>query len=72
MGALTGLAGPAGPWRRSEILEGAKELRIMLCRQRQTGSKTGTSVIAACGAWRRGGAERARWKAMAAAPLLRV
>ncbi|KAK9803657.1 hypothetical protein WJX72_009039 [[Myrmecia] bisecta] len=32
-----------------EVLEESKELRIMLCREKRTGSRVGTSVIAACG-----------------------
>lgn len=33
-----------------ELLEGASELRFMLCRDKFQGTKRGTSVIAACGA----------------------
>lgn len=33
-----------------EVLEGATELRLMLCREKRTGTRVGTSVIAACGA----------------------
>ncbi|KAL6757982.1 hypothetical protein V8C86DRAFT_1573762 [Haematococcus lacustris] len=32
-----------------EVLEGAGELRLMLCREKIQGNKRGTSVIAACG-----------------------
>jgi hypothetical protein len=32
-----------------EVLEGSKELRLMLCREKFAGNKRGTSVIAACG-----------------------
>ncbi|KAK9822175.1 hypothetical protein WJX81_006438 [Elliptochloris bilobata] len=32
-----------------EVLEGATELRLMLCREKRTGTRVGTSVIAACG-----------------------
>lgn len=32
-----------------EVLSGAKELRVIVCRLKQDGSKTGTSVVAACG-----------------------
>ncbi len=31
------------------MLENANELRIMLCREKRSGTRTGTSVIAACG-----------------------
>ncbi len=34
----------------SEVLEGASELRIMLCKEKRSGSSVGTSVVAACGA----------------------
>ena len=36
-----------------EVLEGATELRLMLCREKRTGTRVGTSVIAACGAPRK-------------------
>jgi hypothetical protein len=40
------------------VLDGANELRVMLCRdkmvQSSSGQKRGTSVIAACGASRKG------------------
>ena len=32
-----------------DVLENANELRIMLCREKRSGTRTGTSVIAACG-----------------------
>lgn len=32
-----------------EVLDGSNELRLMLCREKFSGSKRGTSVIAACG-----------------------
>ena len=32
-----------------DVLEGANELRLMLCREKFQGTKKGTSVIAACG-----------------------
>ena len=32
-----------------EVLEESRELRIMLCREKRTGTRVGTSVIAACG-----------------------
>jgi hypothetical protein len=35
--------------RYRELLEGANELRLMLCREKIQGTKKGTSVIAACG-----------------------
>ena len=34
----------------SEVLEGATELRIMLCKEKRSGGNLGTSVVAACGA----------------------
>lgn len=33
----------------AEVLEESRELRIMLCREKRTGTRVGTSVIAACG-----------------------
>jgi hypothetical protein len=33
------------------VLEGATEVRIMLCKEKRSGGNTGTSVVAACGAW---------------------
>jgi hypothetical protein len=36
-----------------EVLEGANELRIMLCKEKFNGTKKGTSVIAACGGCKR-------------------
>jgi hypothetical protein len=33
-----------------EVLEGSNELRLMLCREKHTGNRVGTSVISACGA----------------------
>ena len=34
----------------SEVLEGASELRIMLCRPKQTGGeRSSSSIVAACG-----------------------
>ncbi len=35
--------------RCREVLEGATELRLMLCREKRTGTRVGTSVVAACG-----------------------
>ena len=32
-----------------EVLEGASELRLMLCREKRVGARVGTSVVAACG-----------------------
>lgn len=32
-----------------EVLEGASELRVMLCRERRQEGRVGTSVVAACG-----------------------
>jgi hypothetical protein len=32
-----------------EVLEGATEVRIMLCKEKRSGGNTGTSVVAACG-----------------------
>lgn len=32
-----------------DVLEGAKELRLMLCREKRTEARTSTSVVAACG-----------------------
>lgn len=32
-----------------ECLEGANELRILLCRQKHSGERQGTSIVAACG-----------------------
>ena len=32
-----------------DVLENAKELRLMLCREKRSGTRVGTSVIAACG-----------------------
>jgi len=46
------LIGEKITWRedlRLELLEGANELRLMLCREKFQGTKRGTSVIAACG-----------------------
>ncbi|KAG1672621.1 hypothetical protein FOA52_002101 [Chlamydomonas sp. UWO 241] len=46
------LIGDTITWRedlRLEVLEGANELRILLCREKNTGTKKGTSVLAACG-----------------------
>ena len=42
---------PWGAKLRSEVLEGATELRIMLCKEKRTAgsSRVGTSVVAACG-----------------------
>lgn len=39
-------------WREKisiEVLEGATELRLMLCREKLQGTRKGTAVIAACG-----------------------
>lgn len=37
-------------WPRSEVLEGANELRIMLCRPKEGGGeRSSTSIVAACG-----------------------
>lgn len=33
----------------SEVLEGSKELRIVLCRDKRSGTQHRTSVVAACG-----------------------
>ena len=33
-----------------DVQENANELRIMLCREKRSGTRSGTSVIAACGA----------------------
>ena len=46
-------------WVCREVLEGATELRLMLCREKRTGTRVGTSVIAACGAPRKSGSTRA-------------
>lgn len=35
---------------RRDVLENATELRLMLCREKRSGTRVGTSVIAACGA----------------------
>ena len=32
-----------------ECLDGASELRILLCREKKNGDKQGTSIVAACG-----------------------
>eukprot|EP00887_Chlorella_sp_A99_P002540 scaffold6.g2540.t1 len=36
-----------------EVLESASELRIMLCREKRSGDKVGTSIVAACGIYMR-------------------
>ena len=41
-----------------DVLESSKELRLMLCRERRTGTRVGTSVIAACGATEREASEQ--------------
>lgn len=41
---------PPSPPSRSEVLEGANELRIMLCRPKEaSGERSSTSIVAACG-----------------------
>lgn len=41
----------------SEVLEGANELRIMLCRPKETsGERSSTSIVAACGIYMKVGA----------------
>lgn len=50
-------AHPGRPWPcRSEVLEGASELRIMLCRPRAAGGeRSSSSIVAACGIYMRVG-----------------
>lgn len=46
------LSGTSLEWTEDlvlEVLEGSNELRLMLCREKLTGGRKGTSVIAACG-----------------------
>jgi len=48
---------------RSEVLEGANELRIMLCRPKEaSGERSSTSIVAACGIYMKVGSVRgAAW-----------